>query len=137
MHARILLHILLVAMASPPAMGEMLYRCEQGGHVTYGDRMCASGIETRVQPAAVPSVHEQKVAVARLRQELAEFETRWTTRVATNSAAHGTEAGARPLATGAEAGDRETYCFERHDGAEATPTLRVTRHVTLSAIVRN
>ena len=137
MHARILLHILVITMASSPAMGEMLYRCEQGGHVTYGNRMCAGGIETRVQPAAVPSIDEQKVAVARLRQELAEFETRWATRVATSSAAPGTATGARPPATGAEAGDRETYCFERHDGSEATPTLRVTRHVTMSAIVRN
>jgi hypothetical protein len=137
MRARVLLHIVLVAMASSPAMGEKLYRCEQGGRVTYGDRMCAGGIETRVQPAAVPSIDEQKVAVARLRQELAEFDARWATRVATSSAAPGTSTGASPRSTAAAAGDRETYCFERHDGSEATPTLRVTRHVTLSSIVRN
>jgi len=137
MQVRVLLQIVLVATASSPAMGEMLYRCEQGGRVTYGDRMCVGGIESRVQPAAMPSINEQKIAVARLRQELAEFEARWATRVATSSPAPGTATGAHPLATGAEAGDRETYCFERHDGSEATPTLRVTRHVTVSAIVRH
>ena len=137
MRKHILFHVALVAIVSSPAFGGSLYRCQQDGHVSYGDRACAGGVETRVEPAAAPPIDEQKVAVARLRQDLADFAARWAARFTTGSAAPGNATGTRPLATGAEASERETYCFERHDGADPTPTVRVTRHVTLSAIVRN
>lgn len=133
----VLLQIALVAMLSSPAMGEMLYRCEHGGRVSYGDRACDSGIETRVQSATAPSMDEQKTAIARLRQGIAEFDARWAARVARYSAATGAATGMRRLSTAAEVGDRETYCFERHDGGDATPSIRVTRHVTVSAIARH
>jgi hypothetical protein len=137
MRKRVLLHVVLVAMLSSPAMGGTLYRCENGGRVSYGDRACDDGIATRVQAATPPSMDEQKSALARLRQGLVEFDARWTARVAAYAAATGTAANRRPRSAAAAAGDRETYCFERHDGADATPTIRVTRHVTMSAIVRN
>jgi hypothetical protein len=80
--------VLLAAFATS-ASAQALYRCQEGGRVTYSDRACTAGSVTPVPVDVGPSTEEQAAAAARLRQDVADFQARWAATQGGRSAPQG------------------------------------------------
>jgi hypothetical protein len=120
MFTRQLLCLVIFATFAASSTAQSLYRCQDGARVTYSDRACVSGATRQLAPDAGPPVGEQAAAVARLRQDIAEFDVRWAVRLAAAQRAGGTtkkEAGSNR--SGVAARDADSRCEPR--GVETTP----------------
>ena len=112
--------LVIFATFAASTSAQTLYRCQDGARVTYSDRACVTGAARQLPPDAGPPIAEQTAAVARLKQDVADFDVRWTARVAAAQSARSApkkSAGSKP--TGDAAGDTDGRC---EPGAVASTT---------------
>lgn len=103
--------LVIFATFAAAASAQTLYRCQDGARVTYSDRPCVTGAARQLPPDAGPPIAEQTAAVARLKQDVADFDVRWTARVAAaQSASSAARKGAGQKPTGDAARGADNRC---------------------------
>ena len=122
MFTRQFLGLVMFATFAASSSAQSLYRCQDGTRVTYSDRACVSGATRQFVPTAGPPIAEQTAAVVRLRQDIAEFDVRWTARIAAAQSAGGA-AKKNPGSNlaGVAARDTDSRCEPR--GVESMPQI--------------
>lgn len=111
MFTRQLLGLVTFATFAASASAQTLYRCQDGTRVTYSDRACVAGATRQLSTDAGPPIAEQAAAVVRLKQDIANFDVRWTARVAAAQSASGVaRKGAGSKLAGAAVGDTDGRC---------------------------
>jgi hypothetical protein len=114
MSTRQFVGLITFATLAASTSAQTLYRCQDGARVTYSDRACVSGAARQLPPSAGPPIAEQAAAVARLRQDVADFDVRWTARVAAAQSASGAAGkGAGSKLAGDAARDTDSRCEPR------------------------
>lgn len=103
--------LVIFATFAAAASAQTLYRCQDGARVTYSDRACVAGAARQLPPDAGPPIAEQTAAVARLKQDVADFDVRWSARVAAaQSARSAPKKSADSKPTGDAARDTDSRC---------------------------
>ena len=114
MFTRQRLCLIIFATFAASSSAQSLYRCQDGARVTYSDRACVSGATRQLPPDAGPPIAEQTAAVARLKQDIADFDVRWTARVAAVQSARGAaRKSTDSTPAGAAAHDTDNRCEPR------------------------
>jgi len=122
MFTRQFLGLVMFATFAASSSAQSLYRCQDGARVTYSDRACVSGATREFVPNAGPPIAEQTAAVVRLRQDIADFDVRWTARVAPAQSAGGVvRKNAGSNLAGDAARDTDSRCEPR--AVESTPRI--------------
>jgi len=114
MFTRQLLGLVIFATFAAASSAQTLYRCQEGARVTYSDRPCVAGATRQLPPNAGPPIDEQAAAVVRLKQDIADFDVRWTARVAAAQSARGApRKSADSTPAGGTAHDTDNRCEPR------------------------
>lgn len=112
--------LVIFATFAASTSAQTLYRCQDGARVTYSDRACVTGAARQLPPDAGPPSAEQAAAVVRLKQDVADFDVRWTARVAAAQPASGTaKNSAGSKLTGGATSDTDSRCEPRAVAATA------------------
>jgi hypothetical protein len=111
MLTRQLLGLVTFATFAASASAQPLYRCQDGARVTYSDRPCVAGAARQLSTDAGPPIAEQAAAVVRLKQDIADFDVRWSARAAAAQSASGVAGkGAGSKLAGDVARDTDSRC---------------------------
>lgn len=131
---------LLVAIAATfaaSASAQALYRCDDGGRVTYTNRACATGAVRHIQPEAGPPAEEQRLAAARLQEAIAEFNARHAANTpGALSPQLATAKGGPPRAASAPP-DSARWCETRRGESESGVPFGAGANVLVSVPRRN
>jgi hypothetical protein len=138
MFTRQLLGLAIFAAFAASSSAQTLYRCQDGTRVTYSDRVCVAGATRQLPPDAGPPVAEQTAAVARLKQDVADFDARWTARVAAvQSASSAGRKNAGSKLAGDAAHDTDSRCEPRAVASTTPVGTGASRLIQANAVRRD
>jgi len=129
--------VVIAAAYAASASGQTLYRCDDGGRVTYTDRACATGAVRHIQPEAGSPAEERRLAAARLREAIAEFNARHAVNApGALSPQLATAQGGPPRGASAPP-DSAPWCETRRGESESTVPVGAVANVLVSTPRRN
>lgn len=101
------------------ASAQSIFRCDEGGRVTYTNRSCERGMAARIEIAAAPPPDTVKIAAARLQAAVAEFDTRHAAGTSGGElrALESASARSQTLGAGRTPVDDSVWCIVRHGDA--------------------